>query len=802
MNQIDNSPSISIATPEDVQKMQIMEIEMQREIEDDLEDDAINSSLASHIITTFTANKDARRNSGIEEKMLQSLRAYNGHYDPEDLARIAATSGSGIYMNLTATKCRVAASWIRDILLSSEKPWEFEPTPVPDIPEESREKIKQEISQFVQDSLTLKQQEQEKENFQLQQQEQAQAQQGAQGQQGPQAPTAPPIPKPVRAATELKDLNQMYRDVYDAFQDEVYNLASHEVKKFEKIVEDQLAEGYWDNALAEFIEDFVVFQAAILKGPIVTAKNRISWVNGKSEVKKEYIFKNKRVSPLDIYPSANANNIQDGNLCEHVRFSYDELYNLLGVDGYNDEVIRSILQLGPSSATGWLDNGIEEDKAVEEYRGDSFNSNEDTFHGIHYFGCANGEQLRECGVSEEFLDDDELKSYQVEAILVDNEVIFVEINSDPLLRRPYYKASFQNIPGSWWGRSLPELMRDVQRMCNATARALSNNMGVASGPQVEVYVDRLAADEDLEDIYPFKIWQVTSDPTGAGGRAVTFWQPTSNAEQLLRVYEKFELLADDVTGVPKYAAGNERTAGAGQTAQGMAMLLEATTKGIKDAIRHIDDGLLKPRVEYQFYLNMISDPELSFTGDVVVVAKGSDVLINRGTREQRRNEFLNVLANQQIFEVIGIEGMAEILREMAKSLGLGVNIIPSRVELKFRQAQKKIEMAQAQKSQMEAEAAKERKAIEAVQMQVQQAEAASQRNMDVEAGKLELKKLIEQTKAELEMLKLQQTQQLEAAKITAGIEQKQIDAAQKDRTTNKNIALSVQSNYKDKNNQE
>jgi len=33
-------------------------------------------------------------------------------------------------------------------------------------------------------------------------------------------------------------------------------------------------------------------------------------------------------------------------------------------------------------------------------------------------------------------------------------------------------------------------------MCNASARSLANNMGIASGPQVEAVVDRLGNDKD------------------------------------------------------------------------------------------------------------------------------------------------------------------------------------------------------------------------------------------------------------------------------------------------------------------
>src|SRR5690606_10398188 len=120
----------------------------------------------------------------------------------------------------------------------------------------------------------------------------------------------------------------------------------------------------------------------------------------------------------------------------------------------------------------------------------------------------------------------------------------------------------------------PELMADIQRICNAAARNLVNNMALASGPQVEVYRDRLADGEAADQIYPWKIWDMKSDPAGAASnaRAVNFFQPSSNAAELMAVFERFELKADDATNIPRYAHGNERIGGAGSTASGLSML--------------------------------------------------------------------------------------------------------------------------------------------------------------------------------------------------------------------------------------
>lgn len=768
MDTVNSRPGVMIASASTVVDNERLRAEEEIRMAEELVDETLMmSSLASHISSIYQENKDVRQTSGIETKLLQSLRAYNGHYDPEDLAKIRATNGSEIYMNLTPTKCRAAMSWIRDILLpAKESAWSLSASPVPELPQEILERIEAETQKLVE---------------------------GAAGnpQQGQDA---------AGAAAEIQKTNQFKVDFEEAMTNAIKTLADQQIKKFEHKIEDQLLEGGWDKALSDFIEDFCVFQVAIMKGPIVHKKPKVVWEGGVPVQTEEYAFLNKRVSPLDIYPSADATNINDGNLCEHVRFSRAELYNLIGTTGYKDENIRRVLNKGNSPVS--INSYIEEEKTTEEFRGDSHRANKNIYHAVHYFGSASYQCLKDWGFPLEDLGDDEDREFEVEAILVSDEVIKCTINTDPLLRRPYYKASFQNIPGSWWGRSLPELMRDIQRMCNATARALSNNMAVAAGPQIEMYIDRIAADSDIESIYPFKIWQVTTDPTGAGGRAVQFWQPSSNAGELLSVYKEFEVRADDATGIPRYAYGNERTGAAAQTATGLSMLLESASKGIKDAIRHIDDGLIKPRVEYQFYINMLRDPDSKFTGDIVVIPKGSQALTMKGAQEMRRNEFLQIISNPMFAEIVGIEGFAEILREMSKSLGLGADIIPSRIELKQRQKQKQLAAQQAQEQEAQAKQQEQATGVQQVQMQTAQAEQASQRNAQLKAAELEQKERRNQGDLTLKAQELQIRREDSANRSTTALTKQQMQDSQKDRDTNKNVALSVESGFQDKSNQQ
>ena len=731
------------------------------------------SSLAGHIAWHYQQNKDARRDSGMEQEMLEAMDAFNGEYSKAVRSDIENDGGSTIFMNLTATKCRACASWIKDILMpASDKAWRLSPSKDPEINPALLDEINQVLDQeFVQYQKRTEMEEQQE------QQKEAQAAQGPQGPgaaQGPPAPggpqgqpgqqgspppgpsagaqpgqagpegpqeQAPPEPPSIGNLTKrLREMNQARRDIEETFNKEVELIARSEMKKLENIIEDQLDAGEWTEALSEFVEDFTIYPAAFMKAPIINITKAMTYDKGVPVETPMINYMNKRISPLDMYPSANATRVTDGNLIEHIRFERHEIANLKGLEGYNDEAIEQVLETykGPEFIH-WLWTDIESDKAYAEKRGNEFQANQNIIHGLHFFGKAPVSLLRDWGLSDEELSDENGEIYSatdeldIEALMVDSSVIKVILNKDPLLRRPYYKAAFQNRPGSFWGRSLPNLMRDIQRMCNATARALANNMGLASGPQVEVYVDRLADDGDIDDITPMKIWQLTSDPTGGGGRAIQFTQPSSNAGELLAVYKEFELRANDATGIPRYAYGNERTGGAAQTASGLSMLLESASKGIKDAIRHIDDGLIKPRIEYQFYWMLKNDPTIGYSGDIEVVPMGSAALTMKAAEQAKRLELMQALSgNPAVLEVVGPEAMAMIFKVLFEDANMPEVVIPSGLEIRQKMDDKDKQQGEIAKMQTDAQNKKTEAGLKATELQIN-----GQKEMH--AGSLKLK---------------------------------------------------------------
>jgi hypothetical protein len=183
-------------------------------------------------------------------------------------------------------------------------------------------------------------------------------------------------------------------------------------------------------------------------------------------------------------------------------------------------------------------------------------------------------------------------------------------------------------------------------------------------------------------MYPWKIWQFQSSEFNDGSQPLQFFQPSSNANELMAVFEKFSARADEDTMIPRYMTG-ESSPGAGRTSSGLSMLISNAGKGIKQVISNIDRAVIVPSIErlYQDNLRYSKDPDL--IGDVRAVAKGATSLVVKEAEAVRRNEFLQIVLNSPVAQqIVGMDGAAELLREQARNLSGNVSrIVPDRPTL-------------------------------------------------------------------------------------------------------------------------
>jgi hypothetical protein len=220
-------------------------------------------------------------------------------------------------------------------------------------------------------------------------------------------------------------------------------------------------------------------------------------------------------------------------------------------------------------------------------------------------------------------------------------------------------------------------------------RALVNNLSISSGPQVVVNDDRLGDGENGEDMYPWKRWHVKSDPFGNNTeKAVEFFSPSSNANELLAVYQAFSAMADEASAIPKFMTGSPPSGGLGRTASGLSMLMQNSSKILQTVASNIDIDVIDPVINALLDMVMLTDQTGLLTGEEKVRVLGVQVAQQRETQRARQLEFLQLTANPIDMAIIGPKGRAQVLRNVATEIGLpGENIVPSEADLDKQQQQ-------------------------------------------------------------------------------------------------------------------
>jgi hypothetical protein len=626
-------------------------------------DEASANGLASYIRTQFENFRTHRNQSqaGWSDRLLSALRAFNGQYDASKLNEITKFGGSQVYARIIAMKCRGASSLLRDVYLAPDRPWGIAPGADPEVPPNILQSIQQLIHVEMQ---TL-------------------------GQAG-----APLDPDAIRDRTA---------QLMEAARQAAKKKAGKQAKVAEDKIEEILQEGGFYKSLAEFIVDLPLFPFACIKGPVVRIVPSVDWKSGTATItQKPKLFWN-RVSPFDLYWTPGVADIEDASVIERTRVTRADLNDLLDLPGYNTEALRTVLD--EYGRGGLSDNwdSTDSERAVQENRENPQFNQSGLISCLEFHGNVQGRILLEAGMEKSTIPD-ELRDYMVQAWLIGNHVIKVQMTPSPRKRHPYFITSFEKVPGTPVGNGLPDILSDVQEVCNASLRSLVNNLSISSGPQVVVNDDRLSNDEDGEDMFPWKRWHVRSDPMGNNSQVpISFFQPQSNANELLAVYQKFNDIADDLSAIPRYLSG-QSSGGAGRTASGLAMLMGNASKILQTVAANIDRDVLEGLLSNLFDMILLTDTSGLLTGEESVKIMGVNVAIQRETQRSRQLEFLQITANPVDSQIVGPKGRAAILRTVAQTIGMdGESIVPSEDELNQQEAQQK-QMQQAQMAQAGAQA--------------------------------------------------------------------------------------------------
>lgn len=652
---------LQVVTPDELTAQESAEAQARADDARTSETQAPAQDLRNFIQTQWAVARDHRSTSALDLRLMDALRAFNGVYSPGQLSEIKRFGGSQVYARLTANKCRGATALLRDVYFSAERPWTVEPTPDPQVRVDIQALIPEMVQMEVQ---ALKD-------------------------------AGQPVDESV-VSDRIAGLREEARQA-------AVRTARTEARVAEQKLDDYLREGGFYSALAEFLVDLPLFPYAVIKGPFVRMVNDVHWVDGnaKEEVRPRLVW--ERVSPFDIYFTPGAASVNQSDVLQRLRWTRADLNALLGLPGWDEEAVRGAINMYDGGLRDWLDP-IDSERAWQEGREDPGWNRSNFIDAMEYHGSVKGSTLHEIGFGEDDGVDDGDRDYSVQAWVCGEFLLKIQINPSPRKRHPYFITSYEKVPGTPVGNGLPDLLHDIQQVANSSLRSLSNNQSLASGPQVVILANRFAETTDTDELYPWKRWKMLDEPGSGAIPPVQFFQPKSNAAELLGVYKSMSEIADEISAIPRYLTGSGAPGGAGRTASGLSMLMGNANKMLQQVASNIDLDIFAPTIQALYDLLLLTSEESDFKGDEQIVVKGASMVLAREAERARQLEFLQITANPLDSQIVGIEGRAAILRGVSRDIGLGgEKIVPSETELanQRRQVQIAEQAAAAQGDQSE-----------------------------------------------------------------------------------------------------
>ena len=550
----------------------------------------------------------AKKRSVYSNIWLKDLRQYKGIYDPDVKLRLDPKRSKS-FIRETRTKVRTIDARIIDLLFpaNGEKNWSIDKTPVPSVPAPIEQVLLTNITAIIKESGET------------------------------------------RAATS------------EELQIAVTEYCSETAKNMSSEIEDQLAEIKYRSIIRDVMHSGHLYGTGWLKGPLVDQVIEPHWEmqskeDGEGNSSWEWSLIEKKISrpyaefkPIwNIYPDLSVTNKDDCRfICERHIMPRHKLLQLATRPDFNGDKILQFIQDNPNGKAEYAtyENELYQ---LEEIPTAPKPSIKGSYELIEYWGYISSQELLDFNI-EKYLpltadkfDDD----YPANVWILNDEVVKIALQPISGLVLPYYVYYFDKDETSIYAEGISAIMRDPQKLVNASIRAMIDNAAHCAGPQYEVNVDLLAEGEDPTDIGAFKVWLRTGkDADIAGKEVVRVKKLVSYTPEFLNMYGLFSRLGDEVTIIPRYMQGDARVSGAGRTASGLSMLMGQANIGLSDLVKMFDEGITKPFITAMYNWNMQFNPKQNIKGDMKIVARGSTALITKEIRAQQTQMFLQMTNN-------------------------------------------------------------------------------------------------------------------------------------------------------------
>jgi hypothetical protein len=593
----------------------------------------------------------------IETRWLEDLRQYHGEYTPEETKRMSYNSSSQVFVNITRNKTRAGIARMSDMLLPNDDTnFGIKSTPVPAMSATNSAPMQADMQQ------------------------QGDPLMHGQG----MVNGMPESHQSMDPETHAKAMQVMGQGA-QAEKNEPKQQADEAARQMQQQIEDDFAEANYNAHARDVIEDACKLGLGVLKGPKVVNRTRRAWITdpqtGQStiEVQDELRAGLERVDPWDVFPDMSASSAAEAEFWfERKLLNRKQLRELADLPGVIEGQLRRALE---SDGSHYISNDRRQE--LRAITGVDTVTNDRKYELWEYWGPLDKDELKACGCED--IDDDVLVEYTGCVLMVGGHVIKAAINPLESGDLPYSVFNWEKDDSSIFGFGIPYLMRQPQKVVNASWRMMMDNAAVSAGPQIVMKKRSVVPQDGSWALRPNKVWLDTGDePVGS---VFQVYQIENNQGGLFAIFEAAQKLADTETNLPILLQGEGMSSGAGgKTFGGMQMLMNNSNLVLRSAVKNFDDGVTAPTVRrfYDYHMMYTDRPEIK--GDFDIVARGTSVLIAREEQQEKLMMLSQVAAQNPVFAKL--TNWAGLYREILRTMQVQVDTVTyTDEEIKTREAE-------------------------------------------------------------------------------------------------------------------
>lgn len=454
------------------------------------------------------------------------------------------------------------------------------------------------------------------------------------------APQAPPPPQQMTGG----DVAQAQLDA-----------AAESAEKAETRIYGWMQDSKYPAESRKIIADAARIGVGVLKGPYPDyKKSKTVSKEGnaiKLVIKQSIIPKLCWVDPWNIFPDdACGEDIHNGDfIFERDFLSAKKLRALKGSPGYMDDQIDKVLAEGPGKVYAEGNSPSDQEKNKRK-----------RYEIWYYYGTLKRNEMDLLNPDDAAdLPDDQDEVYAIVS-MVNDTIIRAIVNPLDSGTFPYLTFNWSRRPGHWAGKGVAEAMAMPQKSVNAATRALFNNAGISSGPQIVIDQIGIIPADGSWKMTPNKFWYKTAD-AGSVQDAFAIFNIPSIEKDMMAIIDYGMKLAEESTGIPLITQGQT-----GPTTPDTFGAAELQDNNAHTWLRAVgsawDDQIGEPLVDALYeWLLLDDDVPDDEKAEYEINSQGSTAMVERAIQEGTLMGLLKASENPA-FKIDPSKLMTEYLR--------------------------------------------------------------------------------------------------------------------------------------------